>query len=346
VTAQTRAVVKGLASLVEGQVGGTLAAVAVTGWSDAGKPPIADLLRDRLNSQAQERDRYLVCVFEAFISEGGGSTPGAELAKAIAEGVAGERRWWRRTFQPVATTMASPRTRWWRRVGAAVLSAVLAAAIVAIPGSLDLRSLATDGGLLGSLARRTEQTPAITVAFLAALFWFVAVRTWNATNAIARFVSSARDEAATGTLRDVRGELIRLIGQALRRPQHRLGRWLWRIRGRDNHRQRLVVVIQDTDLCADDFKLDLCETAYKLLRDEQNEQITVVLLGDLRGLVRAASLKFALSGDAGGPALDPDKRGRDHIRHLMPYTIPLPPLNSARQRASEGIVSSTQQELR
>jgi len=182
--------------------------VVVTGWRAVGKPPLALLVRDRLAEVGTLPDPPIVCEFNALDSEGD-TVPGAALAAEVAKSVAGQRHWWRRAFQPVSTVMASPQTRWWRRIAAGALSALLAAVIVAIPSVQDVAAaFAEEEGAIGRLAELADGNPLITLALLSALFWFVAVRAWNATTALARFISSARDEAAQGTIGDVRGELV------------------------------------------------------------------------------------------------------------------------------------------
>lgn len=309
-------VVEALAALVDGHIHEAPeapTAVVVTGWRAAGKPPLALLVRDRLAEVGTLPDPPIVCEFNALDSEGD-TVPGAALAAEVAKSVAGQRHWWRRAFQPVSTVMASPQTRWWRRIAAGALSALLAAVIVAIPSVQDVAAaFAEEEGAIGRLAELADGNPLITLALLSALFWFVAVRAWNATTALARFISSARDEAAQGTIGDVRGELARLILQALRRG------WIrWR------YRRHLIVAIRNIDCCRGDFAFELCEVAYKLLR---HEHVVTIFLGEVEPLEEAAVRKFSMPGEA-----PQSVRGHNHIRDLIPIVVALPAPNPAELR--------------
>lgn len=310
-------VVEALAELVDGHIREAPIAVAVTGWREVGKPHLAQLVRDRLAKVGSLSDPPIVCEFDAFDSEGD-SPPVAALTAAVAESVARHRRWWRRAFQPVPTIMASPQTRWWRRIGAGALSALLAAVIVAIPSLQDVTAaLADEEGAVGQLAELANDDPLGPLALLAALFWLVAVRTWNATTALTRFIRSARDEAAQGTIAEIRGELARLIFQALRRG------WI-----RRRYRCHLIIAIHDIDRCRGDFAFELCEIAHKLLH---HEHVVTIFLGEVEPLEEAAVRKLAASGE-GGEGAAQRARGRNHIRDLIPIFLPLPAPNRAQLR--------------
>lgn len=162
----TDAVVTALRELVDEWTGTPPITAAVTGWDMAGRPDIAGLLRRRFPELT-----HVICSFDAAEWEGESRSPGAMLAAGVARAAGQHRRWWRRAFQPVSTELSSPQTRWWRRLTAAVISVVVAAVVVALPGVRDsLASLAGKGGVIGDLAAQATHSPTATAAVIAALF--------------------------------------------------------------------------------------------------------------------------------------------------------------------------------
>jgi hypothetical protein len=305
----TDAVVTALGELVRDWPGAPPVTAAVTGWDVAGRPDIAGRLRERLGEPV-----HVVCSFDAAQWERESRPPGAMLAAGVAKEAGWRRRWWRRAFQPVSTEMSSPQTRWWRRLTAAVVSAASAAVVVALPAVRDtLATLAGKGGLIGDLAGQATSSAIATAGVIAVLFWFVAVRAWNATTAIARFASSARDEAVKGTFGEIRGELDKLVRQALRK------------RRRD---RRFVVVLENVDGCGGDFALELCEVAKKLLG---LDGVVLVFLGELAAMEEAANRKFSVP--PGTP--NADRMGQRHVRALIPNIVAMPRPNRDDVRSRE-----------
>jgi hypothetical protein len=141
---------------------------------------------------------------------------------------------------------------------------------------------------------------------LAALFWLVAGRAFTATTALTRFLASPRDEAAKGTMGDVRQELGTLIRHALR------------------CKRRLVIFVDDLDRCTGERALEICQVAGKLL---DFSQVVTVLIGELDPLAAAAGRQFSLAGQASDAPGDTDLRGRRYLQKLVQVTLtlPLPP---------------------
>ncbi|GAB2987294.1 hypothetical protein [Saccharothrix stipae] len=276
--------------------------VAVTGWDTGGRPDIADLLRKRLPARS-----HVVCSFDAADWEGNARPPDALLARGVARAAGQRRNWVRRAFQPISVEMSSPRTRRWRKVLAGVVSAFIAAGVVALP---DVRaavfSLAGKGGPIGELASQAVRSPVVAAVLLALVFWVVLNRAWTATTAIARFTASVRDEATKGTFEEVREQLAKLIRQALR----------VRRRARPNGR-RFVVVVRNIDSCGGDFVLDLCEKAKKIVRAPG---VVLVFLGDLRTMEEAAVRKTGLPVES----VHARRLGHRHVRKLIPNVVALP----------------------
>jgi hypothetical protein len=283
--------------------------VAVTGWSNAGEPDIADLLTKRLPART-----HVVVAFNALDWEKEPRAAGALLAADVATEAGRRRRRWRRIFQPVATEMTTPQVRWWRRVAAVGISAIAATVVVALPSVRDaFASLTNKGGVVGELATHAVNSPVATVMVIAALYFFVAVRAWNATTAVARFASSARSEAARGTSAEICKELRKLIRQALRHPRWTFWARLWR-RRRDT--RRFVVVLNGTEHCDDDFVLELLEVARKILAIGN---VVIVLVGELDGIRAAADRKFTTPDGTTNY-----QRSRKLMHKLVRTVLPLP----------------------
>jgi hypothetical protein len=272
--------------------------VAVTGWDTGGRPDIADLLRKRLPPRS-----HVVSSFDATDWERDSRPPAALLARGVARAAGERRNRLRRVFQPISVEMSSPRTRRRRKVLAGVVSAFIAAGVVALP---DIRaavfSLAGKGGPIGELASQAVRSPVVAAVLLALVFWVVLGRAWTATTAIARFTASVRDEAAKGTFEEVRDQLAKLVRQALRARRH----------GR-----RFVIVVRNIDSCGGDFVLELCETAKKIVRAPG---VVLVFLGDLRTMEEAAVRKTGLPVESAHAR----RLGRRHVGNLIPNVVALP----------------------
>lgn len=272
--------------------------VAVTGWDTGGQPDIADLLRERLSARS-----HVVCSLDAADWEGDALPAGGLLARGVARAAGERRNRVRRAFQPISVEMSSPRTRRRRKVLAGVVSAFIAAGVVALP---DVRaavfSMAGKGGPVGELASQAVRSPVVAAVLLALVFWVVLGRAWTATTAIARFTASVRDEATKGTFEEVRDQLAKLVRQALRARRH----------GR-----RFVVVVRNIDRCGGDFVLELCETAKKIVRAPG---VVLVFLGDLRTMEEAAVRKTGLPVESAHAR----RLGRRHVRKLIPNVVTLP----------------------
>lgn len=272
--------------------------LAVTGWDTGGRPDIAGLLQERPAARS-----HVVCSFDAADWERDARSPGALLARGVARAAGQRRNWLRRAFQPISVEMSSPRTRRRRKVLAGVVSALVAAGVVALP---DIRaavfSLAGKGGPVGELASRAVRSPVVAAVLLALVFWVVLGRAWTATTAVARFTASVRDEATRGTFEEVREQLAKLVRQALRARRH----------GR-----RFVIVVRNIDSCGGDFVLDLCETAKKIVRAPG---VVLVFLGDLRTMEEAAVRKTGLPVES----VHARRLGRRHVRKLIPNVVALP----------------------
>ena len=293
-----------LADLIDDRKTDTPLTVAVTGPWGAGKTSLARLVERRLRVVDGWPEPHLVCWFSASLHEDAPS-PGVALASAVTATVNRCRPWWRRVLHPVSVVMISPRDRWRRQLAAGLLAAVASVLIVALPPTRDLVSeVATGAGPVSGLAEAALSSPLAGGILLAALFWLVAGRAFTATTALTRFLASPRDEAAKGTMGDVRQELGTLIRHALR------------------CKRRLVIFVDDLDRCTGERALEICQVAGKLL---DFSQVVTVLIGELDPLAAAAGRQFSLAGQANDAPGDTDLRGRRYLQKLVQVTLPLPP---------------------
>src|SRR6266536_2473765 len=202
-----------LAELLDHPDTDTPLTIAISAQWGAGKTSLAKMVERRLEDRATERSDppHVTCWFNAWMHDDAPHV-GAALAAEVAKTADRCRPMWRRLVSPLPSAMLSPEQRWKRRLGIAVISLVVSAAIALLPVARQILRQAfapnTDiTALLQEYIGPTRVGIAIAVLVILA-FWR---KVYAIAQGAARFVDDPRSEAAKGSMQDVSAQLGQLI---------------------------------------------------------------------------------------------------------------------------------------
>lgn len=250
-----------LATVIDHPAAETPFTIAVNAPWGAGKTSIAELTAKELTQYPRNGQPAIICWFNAWQNDDAPrmATP---LAATVARTVGPLRSPWRRLFDPLPTTLLTPRQKRRRRLLSGlffILAAVLLWLLTAANGHAASSLLGLGGA----------------AAFLAGI-GPKALSLQSTASDVATLVRSPEMTFSTGSLSEVSDDLGRLIHQATQR-------------GKGQAHRRLVVFVDDIERCEPPRSIEVCEAVNHLL---SHEDVVVILLGDLQTIATAAETKY------------------------------------------------------
>lgn len=276
-----------IAELIGSEGTDTPLALAISGPWGAGKTSLARMIADRLRARSQPDDRQnLVCWFNAWMHDDAPHL-GAAMAACVATVAARNRPWWRTLIEPLPSAMVGSRDRWRRRLGIGVASWLIVFTALSIsPVRRAVESID---------AIKQLGAPTGSIAALVFLVVLLAPRLYSAFERAAHFIDDPASEAARGSIAEVRGQLGRLIRQAL-------------------YNRRLIVFVDDLERCAPARAMEVCEVANQLL---SHANVVTVFVADMQLIAKAAEDRFQ-DASSGGNA------GRRYLEKIVQLQLTLP----------------------
>jgi hypothetical protein len=284
-----------LAGLLDHPGTDTPLTIAVSAPWGAGKTSLANMVIQRLVDRPEQRgDRpHIICWFNAWLHDDAPHL-GAAFAAEVAKTANQHRAWPRRLLSPLPSALLSPEERWRRRILLAFATLMVAVLVALMPGMQ--AAIKTNASTVESVRAVAGQRWA-SLALLALVALAIWRKLFAAAQATARFVDDPKSEAATGSMRQVREQLGRLIQQATRNPGH-IGAWLkhtvpWAARFAPRYRterRRLVLVVDDLERCRPPRAVEVCEVANQLLG---HPDVVTILVADMSTVATSAEIKYA-----------------------------------------------------
>jgi KAP family P-loop domain len=324
-----------LAGLLDHPDTDTPLTIAISAPWGAGKTSLANMVIQRLVDRPVQRgDRpHIVCWFNAWLHDDAPHL-GAAFAAEVAKTANQHRTWPRRLLWPLPSALLSPEERWRRRILLALGTLTVAIVVALMPGMQ--AAVKTNASTVESVRAVAGQRWA-SLALLALVALAIWRKLFAAAQATARFVDDPKSEAATGSMRQVREQLGRLIQQATRNPG-RVGAWLkqtvpWVARFAPRYRterRRLVLVVDDLERCRPPRAVEVCEVASQLLG---HPDVVTILVADMSTVATSAEIKYAALESVAGDG-KPDGQfatvakgayGRLYLQKLVQIQFDLPP---------------------
>jgi hypothetical protein len=328
-----------LAGLLDHPDTDTPLTIAISAPWGAGKTSLANMVIQRLLDRPEQRgDRpHIVCWFNAWLHDDAPHL-GAAFAAQVAKTANQHRAWPRRLLWPLPSALLSPEERWHRRILLALGTLTVAVLVALLPGmQAAVKTNASTVETVRAVAGERWASLAL-VALVALVIWR---KLFAAVQATARFVDDPKSEAATGSMRQVREQLGKLIQQATRNPGH-VGAWLkqtapWVARFAPRYRterRRLVLVVDDLERCRPPRAVEVCEVASQLLG---HPDVVTILVADMSTVAASAEIKYAaletVAGDGNGdgkgdgqsPPVAKGAYGRRYLQKLVQIQFDLPP---------------------
>ena len=296
-----------LAGLLDHPETDTPLTIAISAPWGAGKTSLANMVTRRLvDRPVQHGDTaaHYICWFNAWLHDDAPHL-GAAFAAEVAKTANQYRAWPRRLFWPLPSALLSPEERWRRRILLALATLTVAVLIALLPGVQ--AAIKPEASTVESVRAVVGQRLA-SLALIALVAFAVWRQLFAAAQAAARFVDDPKSEAATGSMRQVREQLGRLMQQATRNPG-RVGEWLKHsfpavaryVPRYRTERRRLVLVVDDLERCRPPGQWR-CEVASQLLA---HPDVVTILVADMSTVAASAEIKYAaLETGAGDGEVD------------------------------------------
>jgi hypothetical protein len=269
--------------------------IAITAPWGAGKTSLARLIESRLTSKpAAGRDQpHVVCWFNAWLHDGAPDLAGA-FAGELARAADAYRPAWRRAIEPLPSSLLSPAERRRRRLSIGLLVLAGLALSLYLQPNLVQKVLA----LLSGDKNQSGGVTAI-AAFISALALLPKGFEWmnSATKALGAFVADPEKAAASGSMKQVRDQLTRLIKQATPGGI------------------RFVVFIDDLERCTPPRPIDVLEAVNQLL---SSADAVTILIADLPAVAACADIKYKTLADQKYDP-DADRQAREGVKTSLSY---------------------------